>query len=85
MDWLCHSLWVRENAELLLLLVEEPLAPVLEPAVPPNGGRFKSEGNWKGRDTGTSPPNIPKPSGRDGAEPRRLLLAEDTWRTKAYN
>lgn len=61
-----------------LLLAAEPLAAVLEPAVP-SGGRFSSGGNWKGKDTGTRPPSIPNPIGRDGAEPSRLPLpAVDT-------
>lgn len=67
-----HSLWVRvENGGLLL--AAELLGAVLEPAAP-SEGRFNSDGNWKGRDTGTSPPSIPKPSGRDEAELSRLLL-----------
>lgn len=72
-----HSLWVRVENGALLLAVEPPAA-VLEPAVP-SGGRFSSEGNWKGRDTGTRPPSIPNPRGRDEAEPSRLPLpAEET-------
>lgn len=55
-----------------MLLAAEPAA-VLEPAVP-SGGRFSSEGNWKGRDTGTRPPSIPNPRGRVEAEPSRLPL-----------
>lgn len=67
-----HSLWVRvENGALLL--AAEPLAAALEPAAP-SGDRFSSGGNWKGRDTGTRPPSIPKPRGRDEAEPSRPLL-----------
>lgn len=51
-----HSLWVRlENG--VLLPAAEPLAVELEPAPP--RGIFSSEGNWKGRDTGTIPPSIP--------------------------
>lgn len=67
-----HSLWVRVENDALLLAAE-PLAAVLEPAVP-KGGKFNSGGNWKGSDTGTRPPSIPKPRGRDGAEPSRLPL-----------
>lgn len=66
-----HSLWVRVENDALLL-VAEPLAAALEPAAP--RGRFSSEGNWKGRDTGTRPPSIPKPRGRDEAEPSRPPL-----------
>lgn len=54
-----------------MLLAAEPLAAVLEPVVP-RGGRFSSGGNWK--DTGTRPPSIPNPRGREEAEPSRLLL-----------
>lgn len=47
--------------------------------VTPGGGKLSSEGNWKGRETGTRPPSIPKPSGREGpAEPSRALPADDT-------
>lgn len=67
-DSLCVSV---ENG--VLLLAVELLAAVLEPAVP-SGGRLSSGGNWKGRETGTKPPSIPKPRGRDGAELSRLLL-----------
>lgn len=56
-----------------LLLAAETLAAALDPAVP-SGGRFSSGGNWKGRDTGTRPPSIPKPRGRDEGELSRLLL-----------
>lgn len=66
-----HSLWVRVENDALLLAAEP--AAVLEPAVP-SGGRFSSEGNWKGRDTGTRPPSIPNPRGRVEAEPSRLPL-----------
>lgn len=67
-----HSLWVRvENGALLL--AAEPLAAVLELAAP-SGGRFSSGGNWKGRDTGTRPPSMPKPRGRDEGVPSRLPL-----------
>lgn len=41
-----------------MLLAVEPLAVVLEAAVPIEG-RVSSEGNGKGRDTGTRPPSIP--------------------------
>lgn len=67
-----HSLCVRVENDALLLAAE-PLAAVLEPAVP-SGGRFSSWGNWKGRDTGTRPPSIPNPRGRDVAEPSRPPL-----------
>jgi len=41
-------------------------------------GRLSS-GSWKGRET----PSIPKPSGREGAEPSRLLPpAVETWERK---
>lgn len=67
-----HSLCVRvENGALLL--AAELLAAVLEFAAL-SEGRFNSEGNWKGSDTGTSPPSIPNPIGRDEAELSRLLL-----------
>lgn len=67
-----HSLWVRvENGALLL--AAEPLDAVLEPAVP-SCDRFSSGGNWKGRDTGTRPPSIPNPRGRDEAELSRPPL-----------
>ena len=53
--------------------------PVPAALVTTGGGRLSREGNWKGRETGTRPPSMPKPSGRDGpAEPRRALPADDT-------
>lgn len=52
--------------------------------VTPGGGKLSSEGNWKGRETGTRPPSIPKPSGREGpAEPSRALPADDTCNQRA--
>lgn len=59
--------WLAAVAEAVLL--GGPLA---------RGGRFSRDGNWNGRDTGTSPPNIPKPRGREGGEARRPPPAEDT-------
>lgn len=67
-----HSLWVRVENDALLLAAE-PLDAALEPAAP-SGGRLSSGGNWKGRDTGTRPPSIPKPRGRDVAELSRPPL-----------
>lgn len=62
-----------------MLPAAEPLAVVLDPAAP-RGGRFSSEGNWKGKDTGTSPPSIPNPRGRDEGVPNRPPFpAVDTW------
>lgn len=70
-----HLLCVKvENGALLL--AADPLAATLEPAAP-SGGRFSNEGNWKGNDTGTRPPSIPKPRGRDEAEPSRPLPPAD--------
>lgn len=73
-----NSLCVRvENAALLL--AAELLVAGLEPPVP-SWGRFSMEGNWNGRDTGTRPPSIPKPRGRDEAELSRLSLpVVETW------
>lgn len=41
---------------------------------------MSSEGNWKGSDTGTRPPSMPKLSGREEGLPSRGLPAEDTDR-----
>lgn len=45
---------------------------------------MSSEGNWKGRETGTRPPSIPKPRGRgEVIELKRLLPdAVDPWRRR---
>lgn len=63
-----------------MLLAAEPLAAVLEPAVPSGGRLGSSEGNWNGRDTGTrlpSRPPKPKEEGKvraegEGGAPSRL-------------
>lgn len=39
--------------------------PELGVCVAEVGGAKLSRGNWKGRETGTRPPNIPKPRGTD--------------------
>ena len=54
------------------------------PATPgaPGGLKLSNEGNWKGSETGTRPPNIPKPSGRPEGLPRREVPAVDTCRNK---
>lgn len=56
------------------------LGAVPIPAAPeaPGGLKLSNDGNWKGSETGTRPPNIPKP--RDKAEglPRRGVPAVDT-------
>lgn len=59
----------------MLLLAVELLAVVLMPAVL-RELRLSREGNWKGNETGTRPPNIPKPRGREDDEPKRELLPE---------
>lgn len=72
-----HSLCARVYPELVA--GEAPM--LLQPGIPgPGGLKLRSEGNWKGRETGTRPPSIPKPRGREGGtEPKRLLPeAEDT-------
>lgn len=76
-----HSLWVKvENAALLL--AAELLVAVLEPPVP-SWDRFSMGDKWKGRDTGTRPPSIPNPRGREEAEPSRLPLpVVETWTEK---
>lgn len=83
MDFLSvrHSLWVKvENAALLL--AAELLVAVLEPPVP-SWDRFSMGDKWKGRDTGTRPPSIPNPRGREEAEPSRLPLpVVETWTGK---
>lgn len=50
------------------------------PAAPgaPGGLKLSSEGNWKGSETGTRPPSIPKPRGRVEGFPRRAEPAVDT-------
>lgn len=67
------SLWGRLNPELLGL-VETPEVAVETT----DEGRFSRFGNWNGRETGTSPPNIPKPRGRDGPAELSRVLADDT-------
>lgn len=37
----------------------------------PAGLKLSNGGNWKGSETGTRPPNIPKPRGRAEGPPRR--------------
>lgn len=65
-----NTLGERLKPEALALL--EPLLDAVETT---DEGRFSRFGNWKGRETGTRPPNIPNPRGRAGAaEPSR---AED--------
>lgn len=44
----------------------------------PAGLKLSNEGNWKGSETGTRPPNIPKPRGRAEGLPRRGEPAVDT-------
>lgn len=39
-------------------------------------------GNWKGSDTGTRLPSMPKPRGRAGGVARREEPADDTWRAE---
>lgn len=39
-------------------------------------------GNWKGSDTGTRLPSMPKPRGRAGGVARREEPADDTWRCR---
>lgn len=66
-----------------LVAGEDPM--LLQPGTPgPEGLKLRSEGNWKGRETGTRPPSIPNPRGREGGtEPKRLLPeAEDSWGKK---
>lgn len=64
-----NTFWGRVNPELLGL-VELPVVAVETT----EEGRFSRFGNWNGRETGTRPPSIPNPSGRDGpAEPSRAL------------
>lgn len=42
------------------------------------GLKLSSGGNWKGIDTGTRPPNIPKPKGREEGLPRSEEPVVDT-------
>lgn len=72
--WPCPTFCVSVEKGTLLLAVE-PLAVVLEPAVA-RELRLSREGNWKGKDTGTRPPNIPKPRGREEEEPSKELLPD---------
>ncbi len=44
----------------------------------PGGLKLSNGGNWKGSETGTRPPNIPKPRGRAEGLPRRGVPAVDT-------
>lgn len=50
------------------------------PAAPgaPGGLKLSNGGNWKGSETGTRPPNIPKPRGRAEGLPRSGVPAVDT-------
>lgn len=48
----------------------------------PGGLKLSKGGNWKGRETGTRPPNIPKPRGRVEGLPRRVDPAVETCRDK---
>lgn len=76
-----------------LLLIHSPIRslcasayPELElgadpiPAAPeaPGGLKLSKGGNWKGSDTGTRLPNMPKPRGRAGGVPRMEEPADDT-------
>jgi len=61
---------------------ELELGAELMPAVPgaPGALKLSSEGYWKGNDTGTRPPIIPKPRGRAEWLLRRGEPAVDTWK-----
>lgn len=71
------SFCAREYPELEL--GAEPMLPA--PGAP-GGLKLSSGGNWKGSETGTRPPSIPKPRGRAGGLPRRGVPAVETWRQK---
>lgn len=67
-------------------MVADEAPMLLTPGTPgPAGLKLRSDGNWKGKETGTRPPSIPKPRGREGGtEPKRLLPEdEDTWRKES--
>lgn len=64
-----NKFWGRVKPELLGFV--EPLVAAVDIT---DEGRFSRLGNWNGRETGTKPPNIPKPKGKDWvAEPNRAL------------
>ena len=66
------SFCVRENPELG--------APPRPPGTPGGALKLSREGNWKGSDTGTSPPSMPYPRGSVGGLPTRPPPAtDDTW------
>lgn len=68
-----RSLCARGYPELELGAEPMPAAPGA-----PGGLKLSNGGNWKGSETGTSPPNIPKPRGRAEGLPRREVPAVDT-------
>lgn len=53
----------------------DPMAPAPEA---PGGLKLSRGGNWKGSETGTRLPSMPKPRGRAGGVARREEPAEDT-------
>lgn len=72
-----RSLCARGYPELELGAEPMPAAPG-----PPGGLKLSNGGNWKGSETGTRPPNIPKPRGRAEGLPRREVPAVDTCGNK---
>lgn len=68
-----RSLCARGYPELELGAEPMPAAPGA-----PGGLKLSNGGNWKGSETGTRPPNIPKPRGRAEGLPRREVPAVDT-------
>lgn len=53
--------------------------PIQEAPGAPEGLKLSNDGNWKGSETGTRPPNIPKPRGSVEGLPRSADPAVETW------
>lgn len=68
-----RSLCARGYPELELGAELKPPAPGA-----PGGLKLSRGGNWKGSETGTRPPSIPKPRGRGAGLPRREEPVVDT-------
>lgn len=72
-----RSLCAREYPELELGVVPMPAAPGA-----PGGLKLSKGGNWKGSETGTRPPSMPKLRGREEGLPRRGAAVVETCITR---